>query len=55
MERADRTNYEMEEPGYVTEDMVVDRANAMLDEKLRHLEEVEERMARNAGHHRDEG
>ena len=48
-------DYEQAEPHWPTEEKVIDRANARLDEKLRHIAETEERMNRNAGHRPEPG
>ena len=49
MEQADRTNYEQEHPRHQNEDDFLDRARQRLKEALRSIDELEERMAKNAG------
>jgi hypothetical protein len=49
-ERIDRTNYEQEHPRHPTEDEYWDRARQRLDQALRHVDELEARIAKNAGH-----
>jgi hypothetical protein len=49
MEDTDRTNYEQEHPRHETEDERIDRVRQRLGEALRHIDEAEERMARNVG------
>jgi hypothetical protein len=49
MEHADHTNYEQEHPSHETEDERIDRIRRRLDTALAHIDEAEERMARNLG------
>jgi hypothetical protein len=54
-EQVDLTRYEQNDPDYTTEEEFVDRARGRLDEALRKVAETEDRMARNAGHDREDG
>jgi hypothetical protein len=47
-EQMDKTNYEQEAPDHPTEEEFVDRATGRLDEALRRVAEIEDRMARNS-------
>ncbi len=49
MEHADRTNYEEEHPKHEFEDERIDRRRRRLQETLRTVDELEARIARNAG------
>jgi hypothetical protein len=49
MEQVDRTNYEQEHPRHRTEDEFLERAHQRLTEALRNIDELEARLAKNAG------
>jgi hypothetical protein len=55
MEDADRTNYEEQHPKHEFEDERIDRARRRLAETLRTIDELEARMARNAGRSTGQG
>ena len=55
MEHADRTNYEEEHPKHELEDERIDRRRRRLAETLRTIDELEARMARNAGRSTGQG
>jgi hypothetical protein len=49
MEPIDHTNYEQHHPHHQREEEFIDRARERLDQALRNIDEIEERMARNTG------
>jgi hypothetical protein len=49
MEQADLSRYDQSDPDHPTEDEFIDRAARRLDEKLRKVAEIEERIAQNSG------
>jgi hypothetical protein len=48
-QHADRTNYEQEHPRHRTEDEFLERAHQRLREVLHNIDELEARLAKNAG------
>jgi hypothetical protein len=52
MDEIDRTNYEEEHPGHELEETRIDRRRQRLKEALHNVDELEARMARNAGRSR---
>jgi hypothetical protein len=49
-EQIEQTNYEQQDPKHPSEDEYWDRSRQRLDRALRNIDELEARMARNAGH-----